>query len=99
LSRIDVSKALPGPLLNPCGVGLCCWMKLYQSATQTAPSGPTCACTGATHSSAPASRFQPSRATKLEPCFSMIAWPTRWAVGSVMKAMRFQYCLGNDRAV
>ena len=74
-------------------------MKLYQSETQTAPSGPTCACTGATHSSAPDSRFQPSRVTKPAPCDSMIPWPTMCAVGSVMKAMRFQYSFGNDRAV
>ena len=86
-------------MLWPGGVGLCWLMNAYQSATHTAPSGPTCACTGDTHSSAPASRFQPSRVTKPAPCFSRIAWPTRCAVGSEMKAMRFQYFFGNERAV
>ena len=74
-------------------------MKLYQSATHTAPSGPTCACTGATHSSAPASRFHPSRVTNPAPRGSMMPCPTRCAVGSLMKAIRFQYRLGNARAV
>ena len=45
------------PVLNPCGVGLCCTMKLYQSITHTAPSGPTSARIGAVHSSSLASRF------------------------------------------
>ena len=74
-------------------------MKLYQSATHTAPSGPACACTGENHSSAPAIRFQPSRVTKPAPCFSTMPCPTMCAVGSVMKAMRFQYFFGNARAV
>ena len=86
-------------MLWPGGVGLCWLMNVYQSAIQTAPSGPTCACTGENHSSAPAIRFQPSRVTKPAPCGSMIPWPTRCAVGSVMNAIRFQYFFGNDRAV
>ena len=74
-------------------------MKLYQSANQTAPSGPTIDATGANHSSALEIRFQPSRATKPAPCFSMTACPIRCAVGSLMKAMRSQYSFGNARAV
>ena len=96
---MDVSYAAPLPTLNPAGVGLCCAMKLYQSANHTAPSGPTIEATGANHSSALEIRFHPSRATKPAPCFSRIAWPMRCAVGSVTNATRFQYSFGYARAV
>src|SRR5262245_49312957 len=98
-SRIDVSYAFPGPLLYPVGVGLCWLMKLYQSATHTAPSGPTMEDTGLNHSSAPETRFHPSFVTYPAPCDSTMPWPVRCAVGSLMNAMRFQYSFGNARAV
>src|SRR5215212_1972762 len=98
-SRIDVSYAAPLPTLNPGGVGLCCAMKLYQSANQTAPSGPTVAATGANHSSALEIRFQPSRATKPAPCLFNSTCPMTCAVGSLTNATLFQYSFGYARAV
>src|SRR6185503_1294212 len=96
---MEVSYAAPFPVLYPCGVGLCCAMKLYQSANQTAPSGPTIDATGANHSSALEIRFHPSRATDPAPWFSRTACPITWAVGSLMNATRSQYSFGNARAV
>lgn len=55
--RRSLSYALPLPVVKPCGVGLCWMIKLYQSMTQTAPSGPTSAIVGDAHSSSLASRL------------------------------------------
>src|SRR4051812_29788542 len=69
-------------------------MKLYQSMTHTWPSGPTSAMIGAHHSSAPASRFQALREEKSAPFPFRANVATRWPVGSVTKAARFQYSRG-----
>jgi hypothetical protein len=67
-------------------------MKLYQSMTQTWPSGPTSARTGDVHSSSLASRFQALCATKSAPLPS--SWSVKVAVrcpvGSLTNAVRFQ---------
>src|SRR4051794_13642154 len=74
-------------------------MKLYQSMTHTWPSGPTSAMIGAHHSSSLASRFQPLRERKPAPSRFSENVATRWPVGSVTKAVRFQYSRGYVRAV
>jgi hypothetical protein len=74
-------------------------MYAYQSITHTNPSGPTSAMIGELHSSMLASRLNALRLTKLDPCGSSTNVPTRWPVGSVTKAARFQYSFGYARAV
>src|SRR4051812_49522994 len=94
LSRSGVSYAAPLPVLKPGGVGLCCTMKLYQSITQTLPSGPTSATIGDVHSSSLATRLNGLLDLKRVPSRVMTNAPTRCPVGSVTKAVRFQYSCG-----
>src|ERR1041385_1303882 len=98
LSRNSVSYALPLPVLNPGGVGLCWTMKLYQSMTQTQPSGPTSAMIGADHSSSLANRFHEFFALNVVPVLFSTKLATRCPVGSATKATRFQYSFGYARA-
>ena len=87
------------PVLYPSGVGLCWTMKLYQSMTQTCPSGPTSARIGEVHSSSLATRFQALCEWKSVPSWCSVNVATRWPVGSATNAVRFQYCFGYVRAV
>ena len=81
-----------GPLAGrkPCGVGLCWTMKLYQSRTQTFPSGPTSAMIGAAHSSSEAIRLNGLDDRKLLPSGRSTNVPTKCPVGSQTNAVRFQ---------
>ena len=74
-------------------------MKLYQSITHNAPSGPTSAQIGAVHSSSLARMFQPSLATKPLPFGLRKSTWTRCPVGSQTNAALFQYSFGKLRAV
>src|SRR5262245_46698912 len=94
LSRRSLSYAAPFPVRKPCGVGLCCTMKLYQSMTHTLPSGPTSAMMGDAHSSSLATRLKELLVRKWLPSRRSTNVPTRCPVGSATKAVRFQYSLG-----
>src|SRR3954469_2601540 len=94
LSRRSFSYAAPLPVLNPCGVGLCWTMKLYQSITHTWPSGPTVVSIGADHSSSLATRFHPYLAANVAPVGRRGNVAARWPVGSHTNAVRFQYAGG-----
>ena len=65
-------------------------MKLYQSSTHRAPSGPTSAMMGENHSSSLARKFFSLVALKSAPEPSKRNWPMRWPVGSVTNETRFQ---------
>ena len=65
-------------------------MKLYQSITQTCPSGPTSARIGEVHSSSLATRFQALCEWKSVPSGWSVNVATRCPVGSAMKAVLFQ---------
>src|SRR5215470_19740285 len=95
--RNSVSYAAYVPVLKPLGVGLCCTMKLYQSITQTLPSGPTSAMIGDDHSSSLASKLNGLLERKWLPSGRSTKVPTRCPVGSLTKAVRFQYSFGYVR--
>jgi hypothetical protein len=63
------------------------------------PSGPTFTCTGAIQASRLARKFQVFVEVKVEPFGLRSKVPMKFAVGSASKATRFQYSLGNTRAV
>ena len=65
-------------------------MKLYQSMTQTWPSGPTSARIGEVHSSSLATRFHALCEWKSVPSWCSVNVATRWPVGSATNAVRFQ---------
>ena len=69
-------------------------MKLYQSITQTLPSGPTSAMIGAVHSSSLATRLKGLVDRKSLPLRRITNVPVRCPVGSLTKAVRFQYSGG-----
>src|SRR5947207_2447507 len=92
--RRSVRYAPPLPVLKPGGVGLCWTIKLYQSMTQTFPSGPTSAMIGEVHSSLLATRLNGLLDLKRVPSRVMTNVPTRCPVGSATKAVRFQYSWG-----
>ena len=69
-------------------------MELYQSITQTCPSGPTSAWIGAVHSSSLATKSQDMRLLNAAPFCMSWNVATMWPVGSQTNDVRFQYSRG-----